>query len=105
MIQFKIVYGLFAKRTQFVLVFTDACVLSSSLLKRRRPRPRRLQIGQVFITLIPGARVTIPTKPTSSRSAFMATEKQLAANRANAQKSAAPKTAAGRLKSSRNAFR
>ncbi len=35
----------------------------------------------------------------------MATEKQLAANRANAQKSAAPKTAAGRLKSSRNAFR
>jgi hypothetical protein len=35
----------------------------------------------------------------------MATEKQLAANRANAQKSTGPKTAAGRLKSSRNAFR
>ncbi len=33
----------------------------------------------------------------------MATEKQLAANRANAQKSTGPKTAAGRLKSSRNA--
>jgi hypothetical protein len=35
----------------------------------------------------------------------MATEKQIAANRANAQKSTGPKTAAGRLKSSRNAFR
>jgi hypothetical protein len=35
----------------------------------------------------------------------MATEKQLAANRANAQKSTGPKTAAGRLKFSRNAFR
>jgi hypothetical protein len=35
----------------------------------------------------------------------MVTEKQLAANRANAQKSTGPKTAAGRLKSSRNAFR
>ena len=35
----------------------------------------------------------------------MATEKQLAANRANAQKSTGPKTAAGRLKSSRNAYR
>jgi len=35
----------------------------------------------------------------------MATEKQLAANRANAQKSTGPKTAAGRLKSSRNALR
>jgi hypothetical protein len=35
----------------------------------------------------------------------MATEKQIAANRANAQKSTGPKKAAGRLKSSRNAFR
>lgn len=35
----------------------------------------------------------------------MATEKQKAANRANAQKSTGPKTAAGRLKSSRNAYR
>jgi hypothetical protein len=35
----------------------------------------------------------------------MATEKQIAANRANAQKSTGPKTAAGRLKSSRNALR
>jgi hypothetical protein len=35
----------------------------------------------------------------------MATERQIAANRANAQKSTGPKTAAGRLKSSRNAFR
>jgi hypothetical protein len=35
----------------------------------------------------------------------MASEKQIAANRANAQKSTGPKTAAGRLKSSRNAFR
>ena len=35
----------------------------------------------------------------------MATEKQIAANRANAQKSTGPKSAAGRLKSSRNAFR
>ncbi len=35
----------------------------------------------------------------------MATEKQIAANRINAQKSTGPKTAAGRLKSSRNAFR
>lgn len=35
----------------------------------------------------------------------MATEKQIAANRANAKKSTGPKTAAGRLKSSRNAFR
>jgi hypothetical protein len=34
----------------------------------------------------------------------MATEKQIAANRANAQKSTGPKTAAGRLKSSRNAL-
>ena len=31
----------------------------------------------------------------------MASEKQIAANRANAQKSTGPKTAAGRLKSSR----
>jgi hypothetical protein len=35
----------------------------------------------------------------------VATEKQIAANRANAQKSTGPKTAAGKLKSSRNAFR
>ena len=35
----------------------------------------------------------------------MTTEKQIAANRANAQKSTGPKTAAGRLKSSRNAYR
>jgi hypothetical protein len=35
----------------------------------------------------------------------MATEKQIAANRANAQKSTGPKTSAGRLKSSRNAYR
>ena len=35
----------------------------------------------------------------------MATEKQIAANRANAKCSTGPKTAAGRLKSSRNAFR
>jgi len=34
----------------------------------------------------------------------MATEKQIAANRANAQKSTGPKTAAGRARSSRNAF-
>jgi len=35
----------------------------------------------------------------------MATEKQILANRRNAQKSTGPQTAAGRLKSSRNAFR
>jgi hypothetical protein len=35
----------------------------------------------------------------------MATKKQIAANRANAKRSSGPKTAAGRLKSSRNAFR
>ena len=35
----------------------------------------------------------------------MASEKQIAANRANAMRSTGPKTAAGRLKSSRNAFR
>jgi hypothetical protein len=35
----------------------------------------------------------------------LATEKQIAANRANAKRSTGPKTAAGRLKSSRNAFR
>jgi hypothetical protein len=35
----------------------------------------------------------------------MATEKQIAANRANAQTSTGPRTAAGRLKSSCNAFR
>ena len=35
----------------------------------------------------------------------MATEKQIAANRANAQKSTGPRTAAGRLTSSRNAYR
>jgi hypothetical protein len=35
----------------------------------------------------------------------MATEKQLAANRLNAMKSTGPRTAAGRRKSSRNAYR
>jgi hypothetical protein len=35
----------------------------------------------------------------------MATERQIAANRVNAKKSTGPKTAAGRLKSSRNALR
>jgi len=35
----------------------------------------------------------------------MATEKQIAANRANAKRSTGPKTAAGKLKSSRNAYR
>ena len=35
----------------------------------------------------------------------MATEKQMAANRSNAQKSTGPKTAAGKLRSSRNANR
>jgi hypothetical protein len=35
----------------------------------------------------------------------VATEKQIAANRANAQRSTGPRTAAGRLRSSRNAFR
>ena len=35
----------------------------------------------------------------------MATEKQVAANRANAKRSTGPKTMAGRLKSSRNAYR
>src|SRR5260370_16962423 len=35
----------------------------------------------------------------------MASEKQIAADRANAQKSTGTKTAAGKLKSSRNAFR
>ena len=35
----------------------------------------------------------------------MASEKQIAANRANALKSTGPKTAAGRSKSGRNAFR
>lgn len=35
----------------------------------------------------------------------MATEKQIAANKANAQKSTGPKTAAGKLRSSRNAYR
>ena len=35
----------------------------------------------------------------------MTTERQIMANRANAQKSTGPKTAAGRLKSSRNAYR
>ena len=35
----------------------------------------------------------------------MATERQIAANRANAQRSTGPKTAAGKLRSSRNAFR
>lgn len=35
----------------------------------------------------------------------MATERQIAANRANARRSTGPKTAAGKLRSSRNAFR
>jgi hypothetical protein len=35
----------------------------------------------------------------------VASEKQIAANRANAQKSTGPKTAAGRVRPSRNAFR
>jgi hypothetical protein len=35
----------------------------------------------------------------------LATEKQIAANRANARKSTGPKTLAGKLKSSRNAYR
>src|SRR6185312_17293070 len=35
----------------------------------------------------------------------MATAKQIAANRANAKKSTGPRTAAGRAKSSRNAYR
>ncbi len=35
----------------------------------------------------------------------MATEKQIAANRANAKRSTGPKTFAGKLKSSRNAYR
>ena len=35
----------------------------------------------------------------------MATKKQLEANRTNAKRSTGPKTAAGKLKSSRNAYR
>jgi hypothetical protein len=35
----------------------------------------------------------------------MASERQIAANRANAKRSTGPKTAAGKLRSSRNAFR
>jgi hypothetical protein len=35
----------------------------------------------------------------------MATEKQIAANRANAKRSTGPKTASGKVRSSRNAFR
>jgi hypothetical protein len=35
----------------------------------------------------------------------MATEKQIAANRANSKRSTGPKTSYGRMKSSRNAFR
>jgi hypothetical protein len=35
----------------------------------------------------------------------LATEKQIAANRRNAQRSTGPRTAAGKLKSSRNAYR
>jgi hypothetical protein len=37
--------------------------------------------------------------------AAMATERQIAANRANAKKSTGPKTAAGKIRSSCNAFR
>jgi hypothetical protein len=40
-----------------------------------------------------------------SYSICMATEKQIAANRGNAKRSTGPKTAAGKLKSSRNAYR
>ena len=39
------------------------------------------------------------------RNRTLATERQIAANRANAQHSTGPRTAAGKLKSSRNAFR
>jgi hypothetical protein len=39
------------------------------------------------------------------KGADMASAKQIAANRANAMRRCGPKTAAGRLKSSRNAFR
>ena len=35
----------------------------------------------------------------------MASEKQIAANRANAQRSTGPRTAVGKMRSSRNAFR
>jgi hypothetical protein len=35
----------------------------------------------------------------------MATERQIAANRANAQRSTGPRTAVGKMKASRNAFR
>jgi hypothetical protein len=41
----------------------------------------------------------------SSRSEPMATEKQIAANRANAKRSTGPKTANGKMVSSRNAYR
>ena len=40
-----------------------------------------------------------------SRSRILATEKQIAANRANARRSTGPKTAAGKRRSSRNAYR
>jgi hypothetical protein len=39
------------------------------------------------------------------RRRFMATEKQIAANRANSKRSCGPKSKIGRLRSSRNAFR
>jgi hypothetical protein len=39
------------------------------------------------------------------RNRTLATEKQIAANRANAKHSTGPRTAAGKVKSSRNAFR
>src|SRR6516225_2695572 len=44
-------------------------------------------------------------RPRTDRIAAMASEKQLRANRENAKRSSGPKTAAGRLKSSRNALR
>src|SRR6516225_11504299 len=44
-------------------------------------------------------------RPRTDRIAAMASEKQLRANRENAKRSTGPKTAAGRLTSSRNALR
>jgi hypothetical protein len=49
-----------------------------------------------------------PTNPRANRAEAdlsLASDKQIAANRANAKKSTGPKTAAGKLKSSQNAFR
>ena len=55
--------------------------------------------------MLPAGTTATRTIPPSSRSTSMASEKQIAANRANAQKSTGPKTAAGRSKAGRNAFR